>query len=114
MATWTWHFYANFDIPNDFHYRVLFKEDYSILVRRNHPLMNQARGITEEQLSKWPRAEILYPSTTMMNIDDVITPNAASEQSAVNDLFTLFFGYRAADTNYGYDCRIAHTYLYAC
>ena len=82
--------YANFDIPNDFHYRVLFKEDYSILVRRNHPLLTQGKALTERQLNKWPRAEILYPSTTMMNVDNVITPNSFSEQSTVKTYSPYF------------------------
>ena len=75
--------FANFRIPNDFHYRVLFEEDYSILVRKNHPLVTQRKHICENQLGKWPRAEILYPSTTMMNIDDVITENTSNEESPV-------------------------------
>lgn len=75
--------YANFEIPNDFHYRVLFEEDYSILARRNHPLIAQGKAVTEKQLDHWPRAEILYPSTTMMNIDDVIPSKRSHEQSSV-------------------------------
>ena len=75
--------FANFDIPNDFHYRVLFEEDYSILVRKDHPLITHNNTVSEKQLSKWPRAEILYPSTTMMNIDDVIAGNSSNEQSSV-------------------------------
>ena len=75
--------FANFDIPNEFHYRVLFKENYSILARKNHPLIAQKNALSEKQLNKWPRAEILYPSTTMMNIDDVIAGNTTNEESSV-------------------------------
>ena len=67
--------YANFDIPGDFHYRKLFDEDYSLLVRKGHPLLEtyqQNQLLTEAMLADWPRAEMLYPSARLMHNDEVM------------------------------------------
>ncbi len=66
--------YANFDIPGDFHYRKLFDENYSLLVRIDHPLVEtfaQNGSLDEADLAGWPRAEMLYPSTNLMHNDAV-------------------------------------------
>ena len=104
--------FANFDIPNDFHYRVLFEEDYSILLRKNHPLIAEKKAISEKQLNKWPRAEILYPSTSMMNIDDVIAENTSNEESSVNAYLPYFLAtvplIESTDTIAALPTRICH------
>lgn len=72
--------YANFNIPGDFHYRKLFEEDYSILLRNGHPLITtfeQEQTLSEAQLADWPRAEIQYPSTRLMHNDAVIQVDIA-------------------------------------
>ena len=78
--------FANFEIPGDFHYRILFEENYSILVNDKHPLLKQLgkrTSITNEELIGWPTAEILYPSITKMHNDDVINIDSLSKQADV-------------------------------
>lgn len=67
--------YADFDVPGDFHYRKLFDESYSLLLRDDHPLLKcyeQEGRLEDAQLAQWPRAEIQYPSVSMMHNDAVI------------------------------------------
>lgn len=78
--------FADFDIPGAFHYRKLFEENYSLLVREEHPLtdgLDRNRGIRNDQLVGWPRAEMLYPSTNSMRSDDVIDVDSATGSSDV-------------------------------
>ena len=78
--------YANFAIPGDFHYRKLFEENYSLLVRKDHPLIqqhNEASSLDESVLAEWPRAEMLFPSTSLMHNDTVMPVNLA-EKNGVN------------------------------
>ncbi len=80
-------FFADFDMPGGFHYRTLFEEDYSVLVRRDHPLLEQTKDglpINQELLEGWPRAEILFPSMHQMKNDAVINTEAVSEHSHIN------------------------------
>lgn len=67
--------YANYKIPGDFHYRKLFDESYSLLVRKGHPLIKcqeQEGPLGEAQLTKWPRAEMQYPTASLMHNDAVM------------------------------------------
>ena len=84
--------FANLDIPDDFHYRILFEEDYSILVRKNHSLLAKKQPVSVTHLNKWPRAEILYPSLSMMNIDNVNTVKSSSDKSLIRAHSPYFLG----------------------
>ena len=71
--------YANYNIPGEFHYRRLFDESYSLVLRNDHPLIeiHQRQGDLEEaQLAAWPRAEMKFPSTSLMHDDAVIQINS--------------------------------------
>jgi DNA-binding transcriptional LysR family regulator len=71
--------YADYSIPGDFHYRKLFDENYSLLVRKGHPLIEcyeQHGHLKEDQLAKWPRAEMQFPSTSLMHNDTVMNINS--------------------------------------
>ncbi len=72
--------YANFNIPGDFHYRKLFDESYSLLLRNGHPLIEcheQEGRLDETQLAEWPRAEMQYPSASLMHNDAVMQIDSA-------------------------------------
>ena len=67
--------YADSNIPGDFHYRKLFDESYSLLLRNGHPLIKcyQQQGrLNETQLAQWPRAEMQFPSANVMRNDTVV------------------------------------------
>lgn len=77
--------YANFDIPGDFHYRKLFEESYSLLVRKGHPLIKcqEKKGcLNEAQLAQWPRAEMQYPTASLMHNDAVIKTDSHETKEA--------------------------------
>ncbi|MEH6446449.1 MAG: LysR family transcriptional regulator [Oceanospirillaceae bacterium] len=76
--------YADYSIPGDFHYRKLFDESYSLLVRNGHPLIEyfQQQGrLDEAQLAQWPRAEMQFPSTSLMHNDAVMQINSPEQHS---------------------------------
>ena len=67
--------YADLSIPGDFHYRKLFDESYSLLMRKSHPLIKyheQEGHLEETQLAQWPRAEMQFPSVSLMQNDTVM------------------------------------------
>ncbi|MEH6471026.1 MAG: LysR family transcriptional regulator [Halopseudomonas sp.] len=72
--------YADYNIPGDFHYRKLYDESYSLLLRNGHPLIEcyeQQGHLTETQLAEWPRAEMQYPTTRLMQNDAVMQTGSA-------------------------------------
>ena len=62
---------AEADLPPDFHYRELFRDDYACLVREGHPCLSR-KGSLLARIGPWPRAIMMYPEGTRMLPDDVL------------------------------------------
>ncbi len=78
--------YTNSNIPGDFHYRKLFDDNYSLLLRNDHPLVEsyEREGLLEEaQLAQWPRAEMQYPGASFMQNDAVMRVDSTDATNEV-------------------------------
>lgn len=67
--------YADDPLPQDFHFRDLYRESYAVLMRRAHPLTQDADLAPEAfllQLAKFPQVIASYPSGRNQLPDDVL------------------------------------------
>jgi len=62
---------ADADLPPDFHYRELFRDDYACLVRRGHPCLSR-KGDIVERIAASPQAIMMYPEGGRMLPDEVL------------------------------------------
>lgn len=62
---------ANDDLPPDFHYRELFRDDYACLVRRGHPCLSK-KGDILKRIAAWPQAIMMYPEGGRLLPDEVL------------------------------------------
>lgn len=62
---------AEGELPPDFHYRELFRDDYVCLVREGHPCLSK-KGRVLERVGGCPRAIMMYPEGSSMLPDDVL------------------------------------------
>jgi len=62
---------ADADLPPDFHYRELFRDDYACLVRRGHPCLSR-KGDIVERIAASPQAVMMYPEGGRMLPDEVL------------------------------------------
>ncbi|WP_437815092.1 LysR family transcriptional regulator [Sorangium sp. So ce1078] len=62
---------ADEDLPPDFHYRELFRDDYACLVRRGHPCLSK-KGNILERIAASPQATMMYPEGGRMLPDEVL------------------------------------------
>lgn len=65
--------YADADLPPDFHYRELFRDDYACLARRGHPALTSSEGRSIlTAIAACPQAVMMYPDGGQMRPDDVL------------------------------------------
>lgn len=65
--------YADAELPPDFHYRELFRDDYACLVRRGHPGLEASSGNTIlTAIAACRQAVVMYPDGGQMRPDDVL------------------------------------------
>ena len=65
--------YADSDLPNDFHYRNLFKETYAVLLDKQHPLVKtKAQPLSLDSLLAYPQVAATYPSGRHNRVDDIL------------------------------------------
>lgn len=62
---------ASEDLPPDFHYRELFRDDYACLVRRDHPCLSK-QGDILQRLAAAPQAIMMYPGGGRLLPDEVL------------------------------------------
>ncbi|MEK9279975.1 MULTISPECIES: LysR family transcriptional regulator [unclassified Bradyrhizobium] len=62
---------ADEDLPPDFHYRELFRDDYACLARRGHPALSK-RGNILERIAASPQAIMMYPEGNRLLPDEVL------------------------------------------
>lgn len=79
---------AEGDLPPDFHYRELFRDDYACLVREGHPCLSR-KGSILRHIAAAPQAIMMYPEGTRMLADDVLRELGASP--AATSLRTPYF-----------------------
>jgi len=64
------------DLPENFHFRTLFKEKYACLVRHGHPVLKMLRrdgSLEPSSASAYPQIVLLYPVGDRLEGDDVLT-----------------------------------------
>lgn len=64
------------DLPENFHFRTLFKEKYACLVRNGHPVLKTLRrdgSLRPSSASVYPQIVLLYPVGDRLEGDDVLT-----------------------------------------
>lgn len=76
------------DLPADFHYRELFRDDYACLVRRGHPCLAK-EGNVLERIAAAPQVIMMYPEGGRMVPDEVLRELGAAP--AVTALRTPYF-----------------------
>lgn len=59
------------DLPPDFHYRELFRDDYACLVRRGHPCLSGTGDILQ-RIAASPQAVMMYPEGNRLLPDEVL------------------------------------------
>lgn len=65
--------YADAELPPDFHYRELFRDDYACLARRGHPGLEALPGQTIlSAIAACRQAVVMYPDGGQMRQDDVL------------------------------------------
>lgn len=67
---------AESQLPENFHFRTLFKEQYACLVRRDHPVLKSLRkdgSLNPGSASAYPQIVLLYPVGDRLEGDDVLT-----------------------------------------
>lgn len=65
--------YADAELPPDFHYRELFRDDYACLARRGHPGLEASSGKTIlTAIAACRQAVVMYPDGGQMRPDDVL------------------------------------------
>lgn len=79
---------ASEDLPSDFHYRELFRDDYACLARRDHPCLSK-KGNILERIAASPQAMMMYPEGGRMLPDEVLRELGVSP--AVTVLRTPYF-----------------------
>jgi len=62
---------ADADLPPDFHYRELFRDDYACLFRRGHPCLSE-KGDILKRIAASPQAIMMYPEGDRMRPDEVL------------------------------------------
>src|SRR5262249_42641287 len=62
---------ADEDLPPDFHYREVFRDDYACLARRGHPCLSK-RGNIPERIAASPQAIMIYPEGSRLLPDEVL------------------------------------------
>lgn len=62
---------AEEDLPPDFHYRELFRDDYACLARRDHPCLSKQGNILE-RIAASPQAIVMYPEGGRLLPDEVL------------------------------------------
>lgn len=62
---------ADADLPPDFHYRELFRDDYACLFRRGHPCLSK-KGDILKRIGASPQAIMMYPEGDRMRPDEVL------------------------------------------
>lgn len=68
-------FYADGDLPNDFHYRRLFSEHYSLIGRHGHPMKHvdvNDFDHWQNQMGQYVHIVSRYPSGRLFEIDDLL------------------------------------------
>jgi DNA-binding transcriptional LysR family regulator len=66
---------AESDLPENFHFRALFKDRYACLVRRNHPVLKSLRrdgSLNPKAAAPYPQIILLYPVGNQLKGDDVL------------------------------------------
>jgi DNA-binding transcriptional LysR family regulator len=66
---------AESKLPENFHFRVLFREKYACLVRRGHPVLGQLRrdgSLNPKAAAVYPQIVLLYPVGDQLEGDDVL------------------------------------------
>ena len=66
---------AESHLPENFHFRTLFKEKYACLVRQGHPLLKALRrdgSLNPSLASAYPQIVLLYPVGNRLEGDDVL------------------------------------------
>ena len=66
---------AESHLPENFHFRTLFKENYACLVRQGHPLLKALRrdgSLNPSLASAYPQIVLLYPVGNRLEGDDVL------------------------------------------
>jgi DNA-binding transcriptional LysR family regulator len=76
------------DLPPDFHYRELFRDDYACLVRQGHPCLAEPGDILK-RIAASPQAVMMYPDGVRMLPDEILRELGASP--AVTTLRTPYF-----------------------
>jgi DNA-binding transcriptional LysR family regulator len=62
---------AEEDLPPDFHYRELFRDNYACLMRRGHPSLSK-KGDILKRIAASPQAVMMYPEGGRMLPDEVL------------------------------------------
>ena len=66
---------ADHELPENFHFRTLFKEKYASLVRKGHPLLKALRkdgSLNPRAACVYPQIVLLYPVGDRLEGDDVL------------------------------------------
>lgn len=94
--------YATLNVKGDFIARKLFDEKYAIVLRDDHPLLEQRsehEGLEASDLAGYPQIEFSYPTQEHLRIDPVLRAELESTNSVLSVPFFSAMPFLIADTD---------------